>query len=207
MLSCTKSLSDQLQSVHIDMGKAADLAMATIDTFQEFRRDSAWEHLYKYVEEVGTLHHITISYRRQRQVRLPRRLEGGAVMEPTGVREVLTTSDQYKISLYFPILDAMLSELMYRFNDKNLQLMRAIQCCTQPSPHFLEPGSLLPLADCYSLDMNLLQMECSLAKRTLMEKDMDSVSDVVKEIAPLYSAFPTLVKLSAQHNVKDVYRH
>ena len=36
ILSCTKSLSDQLQSATIDMACAADLAGATIETFEEF---------------------------------------------------------------------------------------------------------------------------------------------------------------------------
>ena len=46
ILSCTKSLSA------IDMARAADLAEATIETFEEFRTDAAWEHLFQYSQDV-----------------------------------------------------------------------------------------------------------------------------------------------------------
>ena len=120
------------------MAKAADLVTATIDTLNEFRSDSAWEHLFKYAQDVAALHNITVTPPRPKRLgNRPRRLESGIVLESTGSRETMTTSEQFKISLYFPILDAMLSELQRRFADKNLQLMRAIQSCTPKSPHFL----------------------------------------------------------------------
>ncbi len=196
VLSCTKGLSDQLQSTSIDMARAADLVSATIDTLEEFRSDSVWENVFKYVQDVAALHGITVTPPRpRRQGQLPRRLESGFVLEATGSREELITSDQFKISLYFPILDAMLSELKRRFTDKNLEHMRAIQSCSPQSPHFLQSDKLFPLANSYSLDIDSLSMECTLAKRTVNGKDMDSISDFLLEISPLRTAFPTLVKL------------
>ena len=38
-------------------------------------------------------------------------------------------------------------------------------------------------------------MECTLAKRTLQNKEMESINDVLREIYLLKEAFPTLVKL------------
>ena len=38
-----------------------------------------------------------------------------------------SVSEHFKVSVYFPILDATLSELQHRFTDKNLAHMRAIQ--------------------------------------------------------------------------------
>ena len=46
VLSCTKSLSDQLQSREIDLAKAADLVLATTITLKEFRSDNQWNHIY-----------------------------------------------------------------------------------------------------------------------------------------------------------------
>ena len=40
ILSCTKSLLDQLQSKQLDLAKAADLVLATKSTMKEFRTDS-----------------------------------------------------------------------------------------------------------------------------------------------------------------------
>ena len=57
---------------------------------------------------------------------LPWRYEDGLVMETTGSREGLITSEHLKISIYFSILDAMLSELDCRFVEKNLENMWCI---------------------------------------------------------------------------------
>ena len=38
-------------------------------------------------------------------------------------------------------------------------------------------------------------MECTLAKRTLQNKEMESINDVLREVCLLKEAFPTLVKL------------
>ena len=72
----------------------------------------------------------------------------------------------------------------------------AIQCCNPSSPQFLESEHLLQLAELYScLNKEYLMMECTLAKRTLQGKDLNSINDVLREVHPLKSAFPTLLKL------------
>ena len=49
------------------------------------------------------------------------RLQDGIVLGSTGVRYVSSSLPEHvKTSLYFPVLDAMLSELDRRFTDKNL---------------------------------------------------------------------------------------
>ena len=54
-----------------------------------------------------------------------------------------------------------------------------------------------PLALNYSLDFQLLSMESILAKRTLenIDKQMESVGDVFRELVRLKDAFPTLLKV------------
>lgn len=154
ILSCTKSLSDQLQSSSIDMAKAADLVRATIGILRDIRTDSKWEQLFKYVQDVASLHNIHAEApRSQRSRQLPRRYEDGLVMETTGSREGLVTSEHLKISIYFPVLDAMLSELDRRFAEKNLEHMKSIQACSPSSPNFLRPNSIRTLAESYGLDM------------------------------------------------------
>ena len=50
ILSCTKSLSDTLQSTQLDLARAADLVSATIDTLEEFRSDQVWQKVFEYCE-------------------------------------------------------------------------------------------------------------------------------------------------------------
>ena len=108
ILTCTKCLFDLLQCKNIDMAKAAYLVIATIETFETFRSDSHWEQLSKYVEDVAALHNIGLTPPRpQRQRQLPRKLDDCVVSETTGSRELITRSTQWKIFLYFTILEAI----------------------------------------------------------------------------------------------------
>lgn len=179
------------------MAKAADLINGTLDTLELFRSDSEWQKHYKYTADIAALHDISISSPRpQRQKQLSRRLDDVIIMETTGARNVMENSENFKINLYFPILDGIILELRNRFDNKNLGLMRAIQCCDPSSPQFLDINHLLPLVESYScLNKDYLTMECTLAKRTLQNKEMKNINDVLQEVYQLRAAFPTLVKL------------
>ena len=75
--------------------------------------------------------------------------------------------------------------------------MQAVDYCNASSSNFLEFDFLLPVIESYSCHLNqhLLQMECILAKQTLQGKDLETINGVLKEIFPLKTAFPNLVKL------------
>ena len=200
VLSITKGLSDQLQSTKMNMAKAADLVTASIETLQEFRSDEEWDKLYKYVTDVAKLHDINEAPPRpRRQRRLPSRLSAEAnviiALETIGFRETVTASNDYKICLYYPVLDAVILELNSRFAGKNLDLMRSIQCCNPESPHFLNSNYLTTLAEMYRLDKKSLSMECKLALRALDGKEMESINDVFVELLPLKAAFPVLTRM------------
>ncbi len=45
ILSCTKCLSDHLQSIQVDLATAADLVFATKSTLEEYRTDRFWEKI------------------------------------------------------------------------------------------------------------------------------------------------------------------
>ena len=122
----------------------------------------------------------------------------------------MSTSDEYKVDVYLPILDSFLGELKEcfstrnvkimkaRFSTRNVKIMKAIQACSPQSKDFLDPDSLLhSLTENYSMDHSSLTMEAKLAKRTLAgkSKQMETISDVLLELQPLQAAFPTLVKL------------
>ena len=94
------------------------------------------------------------------------------------------------------MLDTFLVELNRQFNQENVDLMKAIQSFHPASEHFLNHNDMEPLALNYSLDFQLLSMESILAKRTLenIDKQMESVGDVFRELVRLKDAFPTLLK-------------
>ena len=195
VLSCTNSLSEQLQETKLDLAKAADLVLATTETLQEFRQDKSWEQLYDYAKSVADLNGINVETREQRVRKLPRRLHDTIVLESTGSRPDLATDDQYKVDLYYPILDSFLAEINRRFTNENVEVMKAIQACSPDSDNFLEPNSLTPLIEAYDLDESSIRMEGILAKRSLKDKEIRDISELICELYPLKSAFPTLLKL------------
>ena len=46
ILSCTKSLSNQLQTTQINLTKACELVCATLETLQQFSNDEEWDKHY-----------------------------------------------------------------------------------------------------------------------------------------------------------------
>ena len=97
--------------------------------------------------------------------------------------------------MYLPVLDRFLLELKERFNARNT-IMNAIQACNPHSKYFLDPDSLRPLTENYSIDHQSLEKEAKLAKYALTgNEQMETTSDVILQLQPLQVAFPTLVQL------------
>ena len=85
IFSCTKSLSDQLQSTTINLAMAAELVTFTLHTLHLFHTDQEWEKLYKYATDVAVLHNISTTSQRPRCSRqTPHRLQDGITLEATG---------------------------------------------------------------------------------------------------------------------------
>ena len=107
----------------------------------------------------------------------------------------LVVRKQYKRALYFPVLDAFLSELKRRFDNKNVEVMCGIQACNPTSEHFLSVPKLVPLAELYGFDKVVLEMEAKLAKQTFQTRKLESTNDVLLALLSLKDAFPELTKL------------
>ena len=191
VLTCTKGLSDHLQNPRLDLSKASDLVLGTISTLEEFRSDKAWDHTFDYAQQVATHLKIDIAPPTCRR-KSTRRLED-YVLESTGSREALSTSEEYKVHFYNCILDTFLSVLKRRFTQQNLALMRGIQACSPHSDDFLEPEKLKPIVDYHDAIIS----EAKLAKHTLLngKYEMEHIRDVLHELVPLKDAFPNVIKL------------
>lgn len=128
---------------------------STLDTLQIFCSDQKWEKHYKYATDIAALHDIsTAPPRPQHNRQISRGLQDGLVLETMGTRDALTTSQQFKVSLYSPILDAFIVEMKKRFDDENLRLMKALDCCNPSSSNFLEFDYLLPVVESYSCHLH-----------------------------------------------------
>ena len=140
LLTCINGLS-VLQSVQLNLDKAAELVVGTIKTIESFRSDEEWMKLLSYAKNVADTHDIsthilTANSSRQRRKVMPQRYNDEVVFETTGSRDCPSEDDadsMLKSNLYFPILDAILVELNSRFSQKNLELMRSLHACCPTS--------------------------------------------------------------------------
>ena len=194
IMGITKSLSDQLQSKKIDLAAASDLIISTIDTLKKFRSDEAWDHTFNYITDVAKLHDIEIEEKRRRK--RPQKQVTDFISDSTqGYRDPLNSSQYLKVTVYFPVLDHIISEMNRRFSSMQLCIMKALQSCNPNSSHFLEVSDITEMASFYSLNTDLSN-ECTLAKSTLKDKALENdITSVSKHLLPLSSAFPNLVKV------------
>ena len=182
--------------MQIDLSSAANLLQATKSVIEDCRTDEFWDKVYRYAKDVAELHSIEVEVVCQsRRRKHPARLSECIILESTGHRDPLSASDSYKTSLYFPVLDVFLAELSRRFDQKNLDLMHAIQACHPQSENFLNLSTLQLLIDTYDLQVKILSVETALAKQTLKGKDLNYINDVFLALTSLDCAFPELIKL------------
>ena len=120
--------------------------------------------MFHHFESVCKIHNIAPDTN-SRSRRIPKHLEDGVLFESAGIRD---TSSDYKIGLYYPILDAFLSG----FTSKNVSIMKTLQSCNPASNHFLDLAHLQPLINTYSLDKHALESELPLVKCSLAKKAM-----------------------------------
>lgn len=140
-----------------------------------------WTRIYSYATDVAKASNIEIGINEQapnsRQRRCPRHLEDSIIYTSIGGENrqgSSTVSHQYKINVYFPIIDTFLAELWLRFNEKNIEIMNAIGSLSPTSSSFLDPEKVNPFAIFYNLDSQLLTMELGLAKHILTNKSLGS---------------------------------
>ena len=64
-LCSTKSLSNHLQSVQIDLSLAANLVQAKKGAIVEYWTDEFWDKVYRYAKNAAELHSISLSIKKK----------------------------------------------------------------------------------------------------------------------------------------------
>lgn len=131
LLSTTKRLSDLLQCKDIDIGKATDLVVGTTQMLSEYREKDEYylevlQHSAANVEIADQPTNVPATARPRRTLTTPSRYNDSVVMDTTGSRPDPDSQQNWKTSIYFPVLDCMVSEMNRRFSGKNLQILQAV---------------------------------------------------------------------------------
>ena len=95
----------------MNLAKAADLVTSTTDTLQDFHEDDAWAHLYENVVSVANLYdNEQLQEQMEKEAsKYVGRLQDTILLESTGAREVIPSSEDFKTTLLYPVLDIFLN--------------------------------------------------------------------------------------------------
>ena len=182
VLTCTKQLSDQLQSSTLDLSVASQLVAGTKSLLAEYRSPAYWKKVYGYAERIANSHDIPIrsSDQTKRRRKRPRHLEDSVILDTVGSRDSIdsnqSASDEICCQFFYPVLDMFITEMNSRFGSQNIIIMNGISSCTPGSTMFLSITDLKAFANEYAIDVRSLDVECSLIKvaMTHCEKEISS---------------------------------
>ena len=197
ILSCTKHLSDEIQSSSINLASVQTLLMLLRKLFRTIKVMICGKRFMHMLCKSQTFMELSVKHKQSQ----PPEIEGPlpALKMASSLRLLALGKfyhqKNFKINFYFPVLDAFLSELCRRFDDKNTALMQAIQACNPVSKDFLSPSALKPLVSLYNICEKVVTMKATLAKGSLEKKKLDSTNDVFLSLLPLTEAYPNLVRL------------
>ncbi|XP_011403202.1 PREDICTED: uncharacterized protein LOC100633168 [Amphimedon queenslandica] len=179
ILSCTKQLSDQLQSSKIDLYRASELVTASKVMLQQFRTDEYWDQIFRYATDIANTHSISTEVDEPRSTRKqrPANLDDSIITDSVGSREPMKTS-HFKTRLYFPVLDQFLVEMNARFNQSNCIILKGIATCSPSSSVFLDFQDMKEFALMFGIDVTTLVMEVALASRVASRNSIKTTVDL-----------------------------
>lgn len=194
-----KCHSDALQSQNLDLGVAVYLVEALVDSLQSFRNEEHFEGLWRTVIATAQACNIDIEPAKSRTL-LSQRLDHAHVMSTLGGHSE-KNKDTFKIGIFYPTIDVMLSEIERRFSKPSCTVMRGIEALNPKSNHFSDEEALLPFAALYDCNAEDLTHELHQFKRILDRKIQagteipSSILDVTKILEPNREIFHELFRL------------
>lgn len=174
VLGDAKCLSDMLQSSTLDLARAVDLLGALTDTFQEYRNENYFGELWQEVEELAELCKIGVQTHYKRHPRVSSRFLDSLVMSTVGQRNC--DDEGFPRSLFYQVIDCLITELKRRFSKKSCEIMQGVQSLNPKSATFLNEEPLFAFAQTFESDLGDLKYEVHQTKR-LLERRVKSGLD------------------------------
>ena len=112
-LSCTLPLSRKLQSPTFDISEAQSLILSAFTVLTNQRNENDFKDIFKKSEDLSNKFNIEVNISRianKQRNRLNISSESN------------TPESYYRISVYYPYLDSLLTEIKHRFETKNTNI-------------------------------------------------------------------------------------
>ena len=180
LLGDAKVLSDTLQSPSLDLAMAVDLVSALKDSFQEYRKETFVDNLWKSIVDTATKCNIAIeNAEKKRSQKVNSRLGGSVITSTLGQRKCNDgDKDSFRRTIFYPIVDTILGELDRRFSKVNCEIMRGIQALNPKSTCFLQEEAVFRLGEMYESDSEDLSHELHQTRRLLQRKQQSGMANL-----------------------------
>ncbi|CAF1489142.1 unnamed protein product [Adineta ricciae] len=197
VLGIIKILSDQLKAKSMDYGRAKYLIRKVISQLSDLRTEQSFSTIYEQVSNYCIANNIDLTPdpKEKRARNIPVRFKDVFITSTVGHRDLQKSEDDYRTTLYYPIIDSTLLKLNDRFFDDNILILNGISALCPESDSFLHLESIHPLATQMNVDFPTLCNEIQVLKPMLKDKTMNNIVDLYTEILPLKSAFSQLTTL------------
>ena len=200
LLSVTKSLSDHLQSPRLQLASANDLVHTVIDDLRERRNEQAfskiWNKSKAMCEEAG----IEEKPKPKRRRKKPATLDQYVVESQHGHRDALLTEEDFRIHVYYKVIDELSGEIERRFSGDVAAVLEGSSALNPSDSTFLQQTHLDKMARHYGVRKENLQAELHQVKRTLARKKQKGITvstpmQFLEVMTPYRDAFMDVYKL------------
>jgi hypothetical protein len=113
-MSCTLPLSRKLQSPTFDISEAQSLILSALTVLTNQRNENDFKDIFKKSEDMANKFNIEVNISR-----IANKQRNCLNISS----ESNTPESYYRISVYYPYLDSLLSEIKYRFETKNTNIL------------------------------------------------------------------------------------
>uniref|UniRef100_A0A3B3RJL6 DUF4371 domain-containing protein n=1 Tax=Paramormyrops kingsleyae TaxID=1676925 RepID=A0A3B3RJL6_9TELE len=158
------------------------------------------ESLWKEVVNTAENSNVETEPIPKRKLKQSKMLDGHTVMSSVGERSE-QTRDSFRTSIFYPVLDVMLSELKRRFSKPNCAIMMGIQALNPSSASFCKEEALFSFASIYACNIDDLTHEIHQMKRVLQRKVASGIQkpsnivELTNMIEPFKDVFHELFRL------------
>lgn len=112
LVTFDKLFSMTIEQTGLDLSAALAQINATVQSLEECRSDEEWKNIWEQASTLAAEHEIQVQQTaNKRLLRIPARLQEGMITCSLGHQESLTSVEEYRIKLYFPVVDCMVVEL------------------------------------------------------------------------------------------------
>jgi hypothetical protein len=165
--------SKYLQSPYADLSKAVDLVENLVCIFEDIRTEMKSEEMFSAAKKLIDEHNIpeSITNSQSRTRNLPQKFQEFLVeqnaTESMSSSSSAVDSNSFRIHIFYPVIDCVLSELNRRFNDHNTKIMRCVQAFIPSSINFLDIESISEVAVSYGAELEDLKLEIAQFRKLL----------------------------------------